>query len=125
VQANVLAAMTADRAAVNQVYNVAFNERTTLNQLYHMIKDLLTTDHPYLSDYRPAYKESRLGDVRHSQADISRAARLLGYQPTDDIREGLSKTLAWYKENARENLAEASRDLEGADNLKIDPVSKA
>jgi UDP-N-acetylglucosamine 4-epimerase len=90
-----------------------------------MIKDLLTTDHPYLSDYRPAYKESRLGDVRHSQADISRAARLLGYQPTDDIREGLSKTLAWYKENARENLAEASRDPEGADNLKIDPVSKA
>jgi UDP-N-acetylglucosamine 4-epimerase len=125
VQANVLAAMTADRAAVNQVYNVAFNERTTLNQLYHKIKDLLTTDHPYLSDYRPAYKESRLGDVRHSQADISRAARLLGYQPTDDIREGLSKTLAWYKENARENLAEASHDPEGADNLKIDPVSKA
>ncbi len=108
VQANVLAAMTADRAAVNQVYNVAFNERTTLNQLYHMIKDLLTTDHPYLIDYRPTYREARLGDVRHSQADISRATRLLGYQPTDDIGGGLSKTLAWYKENARENLAEAS-----------------
>src|SRR5712692_402413 len=107
VQANVLAAMTPDRAAENQVYNVAVNERTTLNQLFHLIKDLLTTDHPYLIDYRPAYKESRLGDVRHSQADISRATRLLGYQPTDDICEGLSKTLAWYKENARECLAEA------------------
>ena len=125
VQANVLAAMTADRAAVNQVYNVAFNERTTLNQLYHMIKDLLTTDHPYLIDSRPAYKESRLGDVRHSQADISRATRLLGYQPTDDIREGLSKTVAWYNENACENLAEVSRDPGETDNLKIDPVSKA
>ena len=123
VQANVLAAMTAERAAANQLYNVAVNERTTLNQLFHMIKDLLTTDHPYLIDYSAAYKEARLGDVRHSQADISRATRLLGYQPTDDIREGLSKTVAWYKENARECLAEASRDPEGAENLKIDPVS--
>ncbi len=125
VEANVLAAMTPDRAAVNQVYNVAVNERTTLNQLFHMIKDLLTTDHPYLIDSRPAYKESRLGDVRHSQADISRATRLLGYQPTDDIREGLSKTVAWYNENACENLAEVSRDPGETDNLKIDPVSKA
>jgi len=103
VQANVLAAMTADQAAANQVYNVAVNERTTLNHLFQMIKDLLTTDHPYLTDYRPAYKEARLGDVRHSQADISRAMRLLGYQPTDDVGGGLSKTLAWYKENANEN----------------------
>jgi UDP-N-acetylglucosamine 4-epimerase len=103
VQANVLAAMTADRAAANQVYNVAVNEGTTLNHLFDMIKDLLTTDHPYLTDYRPAYKEARLGDVRHSQADISRAMRLLGYQPTDDVGGGLSKTLAWYKENASEN----------------------
>ena len=102
VQANVLAAMTADRAVTNQVYNVAVNERTTLNHLFHMIKDLLTTDHPYLTDYRPAYKETRLGDVRHSQADISRAMRLLGYQPTHDVGGGLSKTLAWYKENANE-----------------------
>ncbi len=104
VQANVLAAMTADRAVTNQVYNVAVNERTTLNHLFHMIKDLLTTDHPYLTDYRPAYKETRLGDVRHSQADISRAMRLLGYQPTHDVGGGLSKTLAWYKENANEKL---------------------
>jgi len=124
VQSNILAAMTTDRAAVNQVYNVAVNGRTTLNQLFHLIKDLLRTDHPYLIDYRPAYKESRLGDVRHSHADISRATRLLGYRPTDDICEGLSKTLAWYKENARENLAEVSRDPGEAENLKSDPVSK-
>ncbi len=124
VQANILAAMTADRAAVNQVYNVAVNERTTLNQLFRMIKDLLTTDHRYLINCRPAYKEARLGDVRHSQADISRATQLLGYQPTDDVGGGLSKTLRWYKENAPENLPDASRDTGGVDVSKIDPMSK-
>src|SRR5216684_2573705 len=125
VQANVLAAITTNRAAANQVYNVAVNERTTLNHLFQMIKDLLTTDHPHLLGYRPAYKAARLGDVRHSQADISRAMRLLGYQPTDYVSGGLSKPLAWYRENASENPAEASREPGGTDNVKIVPVSKA
>jgi len=123
-QANVLAAMTTDAGAVNQVYNVAVNERTTLTQLFHLIRKLLTADHRYLIDYRPTYKECRLGDVRHSQADISRAGRLLGYQPTDDTRDGLSKTLAWYKEKAFESLARVSTDPGEANKLKIDPISQ-
>ncbi len=124
VQANVLAAMTTDAGAVNQVYNVAVNERTTLTQLFHLIRNLLTTDHPYLIDYRPTYKGCRLGDVRHSQADISRAGRLLGYQPTDDTRDGLSKTLEWYKEKAFESLGRVSTDPGEANKLKIDPISQ-
>ncbi len=124
VQANVLAALTTDRAATNQVYNVAVNERTTLNQLFHLIRELLAADRPYLVDYKPEYKESRVGDVRHSQADIARATNLLGYQPTEDIRAGMSKTLAWYKEHACENLKEVSLHSGEADNLKINPVSK-
>jgi len=96
VQANLLASLTADPAAVNQVYNVAVNARTSLNELYALMRRMLDERFPHLSNYRPHYTDFRVGDVRHSQADISKAARLLGYQPTHRLEDGLRASLEWY-----------------------------
>jgi len=96
VQVNILAALTDDPEAVNQVYNVALNERTSLNQLYEMIRSLLVRKFPNLKNHRPQYVAFREGDIRHSQADVSKAIRLLGYTPTHRIDEGLKQALDWY-----------------------------
>ena len=96
VQANLLAALSTDAEAVNQVYNVAVNARTSLNDLYRLMHGLLAERFPHLHDYRPHYTDFRAGDVRHSQADISKAGRLLGYAPTHRLEDGLRASLNWY-----------------------------
>ncbi|SFW29977.1 SDR family oxidoreductase [Nitrosovibrio sp. Nv17] len=96
IQINLLAALTDNAEAVNQVYNVALNERTSLNRLYEMIRGLLQETFPHLRHHEPTYVDFRKGDVRHSQADISRAAAMLGFSPTHRIEEGLTEALAWY-----------------------------
>ena len=98
-QANLLAALTGNPEALNQVYNVALNERTSLNQLFAMQRALLVQAFPQVQDRRPIYQDFREGDVRHSQADISKAARLLGYAPTHRIGEGLKQAMDWYVKN--------------------------
>ena len=95
VQANLLSAF-APVEAVNQVFNVAVNERTSLNGLYGMMRALLLPRFPHLETHQPQYVDFRRGDVRHSQADISKAAALLGYQPTHRIDDGLQQAMAWY-----------------------------
>jgi len=95
VQANILAA-TADQEAADQVYNVAFGERTTLNALYRLIQERVAGRMPAAAQAEPVYRDFRAGDVRHSLADISKAARLLGYQPEYSVRDGLDKAAAWY-----------------------------
>ena len=96
IQANLLAALTADQQAVNQVYNVAVNARTTLNELFEKIRSRLAHGYPHLSDFKPIYRDFRNGDIKHSQADIRKASSLLGYLPTHTIDEGLDSALAWY-----------------------------
>jgi len=96
VQANLLAATADHPDAANQVYNVAVNERTTLNQLYEAIRMLLEPRFPHLKDSKPVYRDFRAGDVRHSLADISKAQNLLGYAPTHRIDEGLKVAMDWY-----------------------------
>lgn len=96
VQANLLAALATAPNAVNTVYNVALNERTSLNQLYHMMRELLQDRFPHLQGAQPQYKNFRAGDVRHSQADITRARESLGYAPTHDIAAGLREAMDWY-----------------------------
>jgi UDP-N-acetylglucosamine 4-epimerase len=96
VQANLLAAHVTDPEAVNQVYNVAVGDRTTLNQLYQTIRATLLARFPHLHTHQPLYGGFRKGDVRHSQADISRARRLLGYAPTHTVGEGLRQAIDWY-----------------------------
>lgn len=97
VQANFLAA-TADKSeAVNQVYNIAVGDRTTLNQLYQHLHLNLLSDYPHLQDAKPVYRDFREGDVRHSLADVTKARTLLGYVPTHRIDEGIKVAMGWYK----------------------------
>lgn len=99
VQANLLAATIQNPEAVNQVYNVAVGGRTTLNQLIEAMRIQLMSCCPHLTDFKPIYRDFREGDVRHSQADIGKAVRLLGYGPSHTIVQGLDEALEWYKEN--------------------------
>jgi UDP-N-acetylglucosamine/UDP-N-acetylgalactosamine 4-epimerase len=96
VQANLLAATTQNPEAVNQVYNVALNDRASLNRLFGMLRDVLAQTKPELAGLKPDYKEFRPGDVRHSQADISKARRLLGYAPTHRLEDGIRVAMPWY-----------------------------
>jgi UDP-N-acetylglucosamine 4-epimerase len=97
IQANLLAATTQSPEALNQVYNVAVGERTTLNQLYQTLKTLLAPRHPHLADAKPEYRDFRPGDVRHSLADITKAGTLMGYTPRHRIGQGLSEAMSWYE----------------------------
>jgi UDP-N-acetylglucosamine 4-epimerase len=99
VQMNILAAVCESPLAVNQIYNVALNERTDLNQLFEMLRSRLAADYLHLLEFRPVYRDFRPGDVMHSQADISKAEQLLGYEPTHTIEQGLDKALGWYQAN--------------------------
>lgn len=96
VQANLLAATSENPAAANQVYNVAVGDRTSLNDLFVHLRDNLSQRFPHLKDAQPVHRDFRAGDVRHSLADISKAATLLGYQPTHRIGEGLKVAMEWY-----------------------------
>ena len=94
VQMNILAA-TASDAAKDQIYNVALGDRTSLNDLFSAIKDALNKNQINIK-LEPIYRDFRAGDVRHSQADISKAKKALGYQPRFNILKGLDKAMPWY-----------------------------
>ncbi len=99
VQMNLLAALTTNSDAINQVYNTAINARTNLNELFEMLYSRLVNYNKHLRTFKPIYRDFRPGDVKHSQADISKAKRLLGYMPTHTIEQGLNEALTWYQEN--------------------------
>jgi UDP-N-acetylglucosamine 4-epimerase len=99
VQANILAATTENEDALNQVYNVAVGDRTTLNQLFELIRAGLLADFPHVKTCEANYRPFRAGDVKHSLADISKAKRLLGYRPTHRIDDGLKEAMSWYSSN--------------------------
>lgn len=96
VQANILSAITERDGAVNQIYNIAVGDQTSLNQLYLYLKESLEIHVSQLSNAKPIYRDLRVGDVRHSLADIGKAKDLLGYQPTHQILDGLRDTINWY-----------------------------
>lgn len=98
VEANILASVSAPEAR-NKVYNVAFGQRTTLNELFDLIKEEVLRHKPEVAAAKPEYRDFRAGDVRHSLADISRAQKLLGYAPTFDVRQGLRLAGDWYAAN--------------------------
>lgn len=99
VQANLLAATALERpaaeAALNQIYNVAVGDRTTLNDLFKILRDELAA-YGVKPDTQPTYREFRAGDVRHSQADIGKAQQLLDYQPTQNLKAGVALAMPWY-----------------------------
>lgn len=95
VQANLLAATIHRPEATNQIYNVAVGDRTTLNTLFSLLRDHLTS-HGVSGDAQPVHRDFRAGDVRHSQADISKSRRLLGYEPTHRLADGIAQAMPWY-----------------------------
>ncbi len=98
VQANLLAATAVGSHVANQVYNVALNQRVSLNRLFGAIRDELVKRRPEFTASPPEYGQFRSGDVRHSQADIARAINLLSYEPTHGFEQGLALTIAWHLE---------------------------
>jgi UDP-N-acetylglucosamine/UDP-N-acetylgalactosamine 4-epimerase len=99
VQMNLRAALTADPAALNQPYNVAHGEMTSLTELFEIIRTVLAKRMPHLRNVRAVYREPRRGDMLLSKADIGKARRLLGYEPSVLLMEGLENTMDWYIEN--------------------------
>lgn len=99
VQANILAAL-AQPEGINQVYNVAFNARTSLTELFEYLAKALGNN-GIVYDKPPVYSDFRAGDVRHSQADISKAKQLLGYEPMHNIVQGLEVSMPWYTQFLR------------------------
>ncbi len=94
VQANLLAMFAENTKAVNQVYNIAKGEQTTLNELFNMLREISG------NDIKPTHGPERNGDIKHSLADITKAKQLLGYDPATAPIEGLRKTFDWYKKNS-------------------------
>jgi UDP-N-acetylglucosamine 4-epimerase len=99
IQVNHLAALAGEKAAINQVYNVAHGERTTLNRLYEMIRDKASVFDDSITEIEPEYGPFREGDIPHSLASIDKAKRLLGYSPTHNVEEGLEEAVGWYWNN--------------------------
>lgn len=98
VQANLLASCAPEEAR-NTIYNVAFGQRTTLNELFALIREEVMLHKPEVAQATPVHREFRAGDVRHSLADITRARTLLGFEPEFDVRQGLRLAGDWYAAN--------------------------
>ena len=95
VQANILAATSTNQLALNNIYNIAVGDRTSLNQLYRILQAFIKKENKFQHS-KLIYRSFRDGDVRHSQADITKAKKLLGYRPTHKVRDGLKATVGWY-----------------------------
>lgn len=103
LQINELAILAKNPAAVNTVYNAAFGQRTTLNQLADSLKNVLLMHDQKISNINFTYQENRSGDIPHSLADISKAKQLLGYNPLYSLQQGLEQSINWYINNFKNN----------------------
>ena len=101
VQMNLLALETTNKNAINTVYNTAFGERTTLNQLVQYLKEFLSEYDENIANVEIIYGPERLGDIPHSLASVDKARELLGYNPKFSMRDGLKEAVKWYWENLR------------------------
>lgn len=99
VQMNILAMTAENPEAVNQIYNTAFGERTTLNQLIGYLKEFLSEFDPEIANIEIQHGPNRVGDIPHSLACIDKAKDLLGYNPQYSMRDGLKEAVRWYWEN--------------------------
>lgn len=101
IQMNMLALETKNPESVNQIYNTAYGERTTLNQLITYLKEFLSEYDPYIQDITPIYGPNRAGDIPHSLACVDKAKNLLGYHPEYSMRNGLKEAVKWYWNNLK------------------------
>ncbi|MEY8020108.1 SDR family oxidoreductase [Muriicola sp. SD30] len=101
IEMNIRAVLTKDKNAINTVYNVAFGERTNLNELVVLLKKYLSRFDPAIGNVDPEYGPKREGDVPHSLASIEKAKKLLGYDPKFDMQSGLQEAVKWYWKNLK------------------------
>ena len=101
IQMNELAMLTENKSAINTVYNTAFGERTTLNELVNSLREFLSTYDNEIANVPIIYGENRVGDIPHSLASIEKAKELLNYQPKFSMREGLKEAVKWYWNNLK------------------------
>ncbi len=99
VRANHLAATVENREALNQVFNVAHGERTTLNQLFYYLRDLAGKYDSQILSMEPKYGPDREGDIHHSLASVDKARRFLGYEPRQNVLQGLEEYVKWFRDN--------------------------
>ncbi|MBE0676901.1 MAG: SDR family oxidoreductase [Bacteroidales bacterium] len=99
VRANHLAALVNREDAINQVYNIACGESTSINRMFEIIRDSLTVYDKNIGDVEPLFGPERKGDIRHSLASIEKAGKKLGYTPVIGIEEGLPDTVRWFRDN--------------------------
>ena len=99
VQANLNAIHTTNPDAVNTIYNVAYGEQTTLNQLVEYLKEYLSDFDPEIANIRVIHSDYRMGDIPHSLACVDKAKKLLGYNPQYTMRQGLKEAVKWYWDN--------------------------
>lgn len=99
IQMNMLAMTTTNPEAVNQIYNTAFGERTTLNQLVGYLREFLGAKDKVILEIEPTHGPNRAGDIPHSLASIDKAKNLMGYAPKYSMRDGLKEAVDWYWEN--------------------------
>ena len=90
-----------DENVLNQIYNIAVGDRTSLNELYFILRDNLSQHFSHLKGSSPIYRDYRVGDVRHSQADITKAKVKLGYLPSYQAEDGLHEAMDWYIHNLK------------------------
>ncbi len=105
IQMNILSMLTNKKDAVNTVYNVAYGERTTLNELINLLKDSLSIFDSHIPNINIEYGPNRQGDVPHSLASIEKAKKLLNYNPKFNIKNGLKEAINWYWENLNKNVS--------------------
>lgn len=101
IQMNMLALTTTNLEAVNQIYNTAYGERTTLNQLVDALKEYLSEFDPEIANIEATHGPNRVGDIPHSLANVDKAKELLGYDPEFSMKEGLKEAVKWYWENLK------------------------
>ena len=101
IQMNLLAVTTNNVKAVNSIYNTAFGERTTLNDLIKYLKEYLSEFDPEISKLEINYGPNRKGDIPHSLASINKAKELLGYDPQYSLKDGLKQAILWYWQNLK------------------------
>ncbi len=98
IQMNLLAMETTNTEAINQVYNTAYGEQTSLNQLLSYLKEILSEYDPEILNIEPVHGPNRKGDIPHSLASIKKAEKLLGYHPEFSVKEGLKEAVKWYRD---------------------------
>ena len=101
IQMNVMAMLTENPEAINTVYNTAFGDRTTLNDLMASLKKYLSVFNPKIANIQTIYGPNRAGDIPHSLASIDKAKKLLGYNPEFSMQQGLEQAVSWYWENLK------------------------